>query len=134
MAIVSREHGGKRSSSQKTKSSSSSERMGMLDSAEEESSVGDGYGVGIKGVGGDLGGQLTDTTQSALRQYIYSYSFALSPEEHQPSGTCNFSRIDNAVLQLDYTGKAGSKNLKVFAVNYNVLRIMSGMGGLAYSN
>jgi hypothetical protein len=60
------------------------------------------------------------------------YSFALKPEEHQPSGTCNFSRIDNAVLNLTYPG--GTDTLKVYAVNYNVLRIMSGMGGLAYSN
>ena len=62
---------------------------------------------------------------------MYCYSFGLKPEEHQPSGTCNFSRIDNAVLALD-TQDAGT--LKVYAVNYNVLRIMSGMGGLAYSN
>jgi len=74
------------------------------------------------------------TQNQNLAQYIYTYSFALSPEEHQPSGTCNFSRIDNAVLQIDYTDKTAAKNLKVFAVNYNVLRIMSGMGGLAYSN
>ena len=74
------------------------------------------------------------TLNANLGQYIYTYSFALSPEEHQPSGTCNFSRIDNAVLQLDYTDVTAAKNLKVFAVNYNVLRIMSGMGGLAYSN
>ena len=60
---------------------------------------------------------------------IAVYSFALKPEEHQPSGTCNFSRIDNA--QLD-SGASGDYN--VYAVNYNVLRIMSGMGGLAYSN
>ena len=59
---------------------------------------------------------------------IAVYSFALKPEEHQPSGTCNFSRIDNAQL----TATAGDYN--VYAVNYNVLRIMSGMGGLAYSN
>jgi len=59
------------------------------------------------------------------------YSFGLKPEEHQPSGTCNFSRIDNAVLAID-AENAGT--LKVYAVNYNVLRIMSGMGGLAYSN
>jgi len=65
-------------------------------------------------------------------QFIYVYSFALNPEEHQPSGTCNFSRIDNATLQLTYVNITGV--LKVFAVNYNVLRIMSGMGGLAYSN
>ena len=66
-------------------------------------------------------------------QWIYVYSFALNPEEHQPSGTCNFSRIDNATLVLT-TPTAATGILKVFAVNYNVLRIMSGMGGLAYSN
>ena len=65
-------------------------------------------------------------------QHIFCYSFALQPEEHQPSGTCNFSRIDNAVLTLNTVSEAGVA--KVFAVKYNVLRIMSGMGGLAYSN
>jgi hypothetical protein len=64
---------------------------------------------------------------------IAVYSFALKPEEHQPSGTCNFSRIDNA--QLSTTASSGSEVADtVYAVNYNVLRIMSGMGGLAYSN
>jgi len=63
---------------------------------------------------------------------IAVYSFALKPEEHQPSGTCNFSRIDNA--QLKCSGSATGANIMVYAVNYNVLRIMSGMGGLAYSN
>jgi hypothetical protein len=67
-------------------------------------------------------------------QHIYVYSFALNPEEHQPSGTCNFSRIDNATLQLSNLPSGLSGILKVFAVNYNVLRVMSGMGGLAYSN
>ena len=57
------------------------------------------------------------------------YSFCLKPAEHQPSGTCNFSRIDNARLNM-----GGSGSVWLFAVNYNVLRIMSGMGGLAYSN
>jgi len=61
------------------------------------------------------------------------YSFALKPEEHQPSGTCNFSRIDNATLNLTLD-EATASTVKVFAVNYNVLRVMSGMGGLAYSN
>ena len=61
------------------------------------------------------------------------YSFALKPEEHQPSGTCNFSRIDNATLSLTLD-EAVASTVKVFAVNYNVLRVMSGMGGLAYSN
>jgi hypothetical protein len=67
-------------------------------------------------------------------KHIYCYSFALKPEEHQPSGTCNFSRIDNAKLELVFTNATTAKNLTVYAVNYNVLRIMSGMGGLAYSN
>ena len=66
-------------------------------------------------------------------KHIYMYSFALKPEEHQPSGTCNFSRIDNA--QMLFTGgEVADTDLSVYAVNYNVLRIMSGMGGLAYSN
>jgi hypothetical protein len=64
---------------------------------------------------------------------INVYSFALKPEDHQPSGTCNFSRIDNAQLIVNI-GTITAGNIKVFAVNYNVLRIMSGMGGLAYSN
>ena len=64
---------------------------------------------------------------------INVYSFALNPEDHQPSGTCNFSRIDNAALQLTMRDNS-SRKLRVYAVNYNVLRIMSGMGGLAYSN
>ena len=62
---------------------------------------------------------------------IAVYSFALKPEEHQPSGTCNFSRIDNARL---VASDSDSDVDTIFAVNYNVLRIMSGMGGLAYSN
>jgi hypothetical protein len=62
---------------------------------------------------------------------IAVYSFALKPEEHQPSGTCNFSRIDTAQLNASTNTTAG---INIYAVNYNVLRIMSGMGGLAYSN
>ena len=92
-------------------------------------------------VGVDIAGTSSGDIQASFRQYIYSYSFALSPEEHQPSGTCNFSRIDNAVLQMAYSNAdedsetyANSLNLNIYAVNYNVLRIMSGMGGLAYSN
>jgi len=65
---------------------------------------------------------------------IYCYSFALKPEQHQPSGTCNFSRINNAQLKFDDNVGDSSTTLKVFALNYNILRIMSGMGGLAYSN
>jgi hypothetical protein len=71
---------------------------------------------------------------------IYVYSFALQPEEHQPTGTCNFSRIDNAQVSVNLksTGgaavSAGYTLQKMFAVNYNILRIQSGMGGLAFSN
>lgn len=66
------------------------------------------------------------------------YSFALRPEEHQPSGTCNFSRIDKATLQLTVSVNtvvgSNTAQVRVYALNYNVLRVMSGMGGLAYSN
>jgi len=68
---------------------------------------------------------------------IHVYSFALKPEEHQPSGTCNFSRIDSSKLNIEYPTNPGGelvKEIHVYAINYNVLRIMSGMGGLAYSN
>ena len=72
------------------------------------------------------------------------YSFSLNPEDHQPSGTCNMSRIDNATLNLTF-GIEGVSDFKkdylvddskisIYALNYNVLRILSGMGGLAYSN
>ena len=72
------------------------------------------------------------------------YSFALNPEDHQPSCTCNFSRIDTAQLNLWFSDFANNKmsdvfndsdnKVLIFAVNYNVLRIVSGMGGIAYSN
>jgi hypothetical protein len=68
---------------------------------------------------------------SQITTKINCYSFALKPEEHQPSGTCNFSRIDSAFLK---TGAALAAADNIYAVNYNVLRVMSGMGGLAYSN
>ena len=87
-----------------------------------------GYGSVVASDGGDT--NLEDSNE-ALRSgdNIGVYSFALKPEEHQPSGTCNFSRIDNAQMVL-----TNSSALYIYAVNYNVLRIMSGMGGLAYSN
>jgi len=62
---------------------------------------------------------------------INVYSFALRPEEHQPSGTCNFSRIDNATLQLVLSNATvegtNTAKVRVYATNYNVLRIMSGI-------
>jgi hypothetical protein len=68
---------------------------------------------------------------------VYAYSFALKPEEHQPTGTCNFSRIDNAQVAVKVKSDMASgaaTSLNMFATNYNVLRIQSGMGGLAFSN
>ena len=84
------------------------------------------------------GGFDNQIISSYEKGYIYCYSFSINPQENQPSGTCNFSRIDNATLQLVLSNAtvAGTKTAKVrvYAVNYNVLRIMSGMGGMAYSN
>ena len=73
---------------------------------------------------------------------INVYSFAIQPEEHQPSGTCNFSRIDTTTLVFDSITASGIAkptkstpfNFRIYAVNYNIFRVMSGMGGLAYSN
>jgi hypothetical protein len=73
------------------------------------------------------------------------YSFALHPEKHQPSGTTNLSRIDSAILNLNFSDGLRQNNrlkldiardtmLYIFAFSYNVLRVMSGMAGLAYSN
>ena len=80
-------------------------------------------------------------THFAEQPGIYMYSFALKPEEHQPSGTCNFSRIDTATLVMEMSGGVtidevndNTWDVRVYAVNYNILRIMSGMAGLAYSN
>jgi hypothetical protein len=66
---------------------------------------------------------------------INVYSFALKAEDHQPTGTCNFSRIDNATLNVssDKTIPSGTI-LNIYTQNYNVLRVMSGMAGTAYSN
>jgi hypothetical protein len=72
-----------------------------------------------------------ENTPGDYKKGINLYSFALKPEEHQPSGTLNMSRIDSSHLQIA-TEKSGFIN--IFAINYNVLRILSGMGGLAYSN
>jgi hypothetical protein len=72
-----------------------------------------------------------ENTPDQYHKGINVYSFALKPEEHQPSGTLNMSRIDTAVLSVS-SSIAGT--IYIYAVNYNVLRILSGMGGLAYSN
>ena len=63
------------------------------------------------------------------------YSFCLKPKDYQPSGSCNFSKIDNA--RFNYSGLTKDRNndtLYMFALNYNVFRVLKGMGGLVYSN
>jgi hypothetical protein len=68
---------------------------------------------------------------------IYSYSFSLYPEKQYPSGSCNMSKITTSTLFLDYSNiNFGGSNLilKVFGLNYNIFRIVSGMGGLSFSS
>lgn len=81
------------------------------------------------------------TNMGSPQPGAYMYSFALRPEEHQPSGTCNFSRIDTATIVMTISGAVtmnestdDTMDVRVYAINYNILRVMSGMGGLAYSN
>ena len=81
--------------------------------------------------------QAYETHKSTPKDGINLYSFSINPLEHQPSGTCNFSRIDNATLNLTYDSDVTSisgNELSIFTINYNVLRVMSGLGGMAYSN
>ena len=70
-------------------------------------------------------------------KFIYTYSFGIHPEKQEPSGTCNMSKFTNIILYIDYNSINHSNNdmiLKVYAINYNILRITSGMGGLAFVN
>jgi len=66
--------------------------------------------------------------------FVYIYSFSIKPEEHQPSGCSNFSKIDTKELFLNINPNMGGQQLRVYALNYNILRIYSGMGGIAFSN
>lgn len=108
------------------------------------------YRFGLQINGQDRVPMLEDSYFSGVQPYqhhtgsgtelIACYSFAIRPEEHQPSGTCNFSRIDTATLvvnkatAVDLAHTDRTLDCRVYAINYNVLRIMSGMAGLAYSN
>jgi hypothetical protein len=67
--------------------------------------------------------------------FIYVYSFSLAPEASQPQGTCNASRIDNIVLQLTMNPIVQSypAGVTVYATNYNVLRIVAGLGGVLFT-
>ena len=71
---------------------------------------------------------------SGTNNYIYMYSFALDPENIQPSGTCNFSKIDNVVLNIDMTPNIPEGIINVYGINYNILRIQNGMAGILFSS
>ena len=62
------------------------------------------------------------------------YSFCLKPESHQPSGTMNFSKVDNVDLKLTFKSSIKSGQVRVYAINYNLLHIQSGMGGIEFAN
>jgi hypothetical protein len=67
---------------------------------------------------------------------IHVYPFCLEPEEHQPSGTANFAKIPKVVLRLIFNSdlaKDNSYTIRVYSVAYNIFRIMSGIGGLAFA-
>jgi len=69
---------------------------------------------------------------------INVYSFAINPEQHQPQGTANFSRLDTVSLKLTLTGVSASSgltaNAKVYAINYNILKMENGLAGVIYSS
>lgn len=92
----------------------------------------------------DLSSSTANTTDldfiNSVGSGIYCYSFGLNPEEYQPSGTLNFSHIDDAELKVKVFQDYGppdpstppTKTIQLYAVNYNVLRIFSGNGALAF--
>ena len=71
---------------------------------------------------------------SIPNNYIYLFSFSLNPEQYQPSGSCNFSRFDIKQIQIEFADNIPQSEVKIFGVNYNVLRITQGLAGLAYIN
>ena len=66
--------------------------------------------------------------------FIYIYSFSVKPEEHQPSGCSNFSKLNTKELFLNIALNTRTQQIRVYALNYNILRILSGMGGIAFSS
>ena len=65
---------------------------------------------------------------------VFCYSFSIKPGEYQPSGTCNFSRLESVSMEFTKSSGNTQNSINIYAINYNILRIMSGMAGLAYSN
>uniref|UniRef100_A0A6C0J8V0 Major capsid protein N-terminal domain-containing protein n=1 Tax=viral metagenome TaxID=1070528 RepID=A0A6C0J8V0_9ZZZZ len=71
---------------------------------------------------------------SIPNNFIYVYSFSLNPEDYQPSGSCNFSRFDNKEIEIEFNDNIENSDFRIYALNYNVLRISMGLCGLAYIN
>ena len=71
-------------------------------------------------------------------KYIYCYSFSLNPEKYQPSGACNFGRINVSELEIKFDSNStyftSEKTIKIYATSYNIFRVQSGMGGVVFSN
>ena len=65
---------------------------------------------------------------------MFTWPFCLTMNKSQPTGSLNFSRIDNAKLVLNGTTNRGGALVRTYAVNYNILRIKDGMGGVAFAN
>ena len=66
--------------------------------------------------------------------YIYIYSFATDPEKLQPTGTANFSRLDRATLHIQTIEDLGNSDITVYAINYNIFRIVGGISGVLFAN
>lgn len=66
--------------------------------------------------------------------FIYMYRFCLKPEEHQPTGTCNFSKLDNVDIDLEFINSVGAGSMRTYGINYNILKIRSGMANVAFSS
>jgi len=69
--------------------------------------------------------------------FLYSYSFALRPEDIQPSGSMNASRMDSIKLQIalnpTLVNSIGTLHTRVYAINHNVFRIADGFGGVLFT-
>lgn len=82
--------------------------------------------------------RLVQPYQHSLRvpsKYVYMYSFALEDiDSKQPCGSANFTRYDSVQLQMVLNSNLPSGQFQIYAPNYNILRVSSGMGGLAFAN
>ena len=78
--------------------------------------------------------QSYETGKCSPKDGLYMYSFALNPDDHQPSGTCNFSKLDTAVLNLVLNNSITDSIISLYAVNYNVLKIEGGRGFITYKS